>query len=282
MPELPEAEYMVRRLRLDAPGVTIDRVRVLRPGMTRPQPPRRLAKLAAQQPVTGYGRRAKSVLIELGNAHTIRVQLGMTGHIYHVPNSRDLPQYTRIAFHLHDGSALAFEDSRTFGNITIHPAKDLPTVFAALGPEPLDAAFTPAVLAEVLKSSNAPIKPLLLDQGRVVGLGNIWAAEALWKSRIHPAAAPRDLTPKQIKALHSAIVSVLAKAVENTFKATGKGSDFPEADLLAVAVYQRDGQPCRRCKQAIVRVTQAGRSTFFCPVCQAHRPPQSPRRIRQL
>ena len=268
MPELPEAEYMVRRLRLDAGETTIARVRVLRPGMTRPQPQQRLVKLAGKQAITGYGRRAKSVLIELANGHTVRVQLGMTGHIYHVPNARDLPKYTRIAFDLHDGSALAFEDSRTFGNITIYATRDLPTVFADLGPEPLDASFTPAVLAAALAGTRAPIKPLLLDQSRVVGLGNIWAAEALWKSRIHPFTATSALTPKQIRALHGAMVSVLSKAVANTFKATESGADFPEADLLAVAVYQRDGQPCRRCRQAIARVTQAGRSTFFCPGCQ--------------
>ena len=269
MPELPEAEYMMRRLRLDAGVTTIARVRVLRPGMTRPQPQQRLVKVAAKQLITGYGRRAKSVLIELANGHTVRVQLGMTGHIYHVPNARDLPRYTRIAFDLQDGSALAFEDSRTFGNITIHATRDLPTVFADLGCEPLDASFTPAVLAEALAGTRAPIKPLLLDQSRVVGLGNIWAAEALWKSRIHPFTPAKSLTAKQIKALHRAIVDVLTTAVANTLKATQTGSDFPEADLLAVAVYQRDGQPCRRCKQAIVRVTQAGRSTFFCPSCQA-------------
>ena len=142
-------------------------------------------------------------------------------------------------------------------------------VFADLGPEPLDASFTPAVLAAALAGTRAPIKPLLLDQSRVVGLGNIWAAEALWKSRIHPFAVTSALTPKQIRALHGAIVTVLTKAVKNTFQATEAGADFPEADLLAVAVYQRDGQPCRRCKQAIVRVTQAGRSTFFCPGCQS-------------
>ena len=269
MPELPEAEYMVRRLRLDAGETTITRVRVLRPGMTGAQPRQRLVKLAGKQVITGYGRRAKSVLIELANGHTVRVQLGMTGHIYHVANARDLPKYTRIAFDLHDGSALAFEDSRTFGNVTIHATRDLPMVFADLGPEPLDASFTPAVLAAALAGTRAPIKPLLLDQSRVVGLGNIWAAEALWKSRIHPFAVTSALTPKQIRALHGAIVSVLTKAVKNTFQATEAGADFPEADLLAVAVYQRDGQPCRRCKQAIVRVTQAGRSTFFCPSCQS-------------
>ena len=268
MPELPEAEYMVRRLRLDAGETTIARVRVLRPGMTGAQPHQRLMKVAGKQAITGYGRRAKSVLIELANGHTVRVQLGMTGHIYHVANARDLPKYTRIAFDLHDGSALAFEDSRTFGNITIHATQDLPTVFADLGPEPLDASFTPAVLAAALAGTRAPIKPLLLDQSRVVGLGNIWAAEALWKSRVHPFTRTCDLSPKQLRSLHGAIVSVLTRAVKNTFVATQTGADFPEADLLAVAVYQRDGQPCRRCKEAIVRVTQAGRSTFFCPGCQ--------------
>ncbi len=265
---MPEAEYMVRRLRQSGGG-TIAKVKILRPGMVGEQPPRLLPKLASYQPIVGFGRRAKSVLIELGNGHTIRIRLGMSGHIYHVTDAKALPKYTRIAFLLEQGGALAFEDARTFGDVTIHPNATLPEVFADLGPEPLDPSFTPAVLAELLAGTRAPIKPLLLDQSRVVGLGNIWAAEALWKSRIHPFAPANGLDRKQIKALHGAIVGVLTTAVANTFTATETGADFPEADLLAVAVYQRDGQPCRRCKQAIVRVTQAGRSTFFCPTCQA-------------
>lgn len=268
MPELPEAEYMVRRLRESAGG-TIAKVKVLRPGMTGGQAPRLLPKLASKQKIVGFARRAKSVLIELANAHTIRIRLGMSGHVYPVPDAQVLPKYTRIAFLLEQGGALAFEDARTFGDVTIHPNATLPDVFADLGVEPLDESFTPAVLARVLASSRAPIKPVLLDQGRVVGLGNIWAAEALWKSRIHPFAPANGLNPKQLKALHGAIVSVLTTAVANTFRATEAASDFPEADLLAVAVYQRDGQPCHRCRQKIVRVAQAGRSTFFCPTCQA-------------
>ncbi len=268
MPELPEAEYMVRRLR-ETGGGTIAKVEILRPGMTGGQPARTLAKLAARQPIVGFGRRAKSVLIELGNGHTIRIRLGMSGHVYHVRDTGILPRFTRIAFLLEQGGALAFEDARTFGDVTIHANERLPEVFADLGQEPLEAAFTAASLTEALRGTRAPIKPLLLDQRRVVGLGNIWAAEALWQSRIHPATPTRDLTAKQLKALHRAIVDVLTKAVENTFKATQTGADFPEADLLAVAVYQRDGQPCRRCKRPVERVIQAGRSTFFCPKCQA-------------
>ena len=268
MPELPEAEYMVRRLR-ESGGGTIVRVKMLRPGMTGGQPARLLSKLAANQPIVGYTRRAKSVLIELANQHTIRIRLGMSGHVYQVIDANQLPQYTRVALVLQQGGALAFEDARTFGDITIHPNASLPHVFAHLGHEPLDPAFTPSVLGKALHGTRAPIKPVLLDQSRVVGLGNIWAAEALWHSRIHPTLPARELTAKQLKALHRAIVSVLSQAVENTFLATESGADFPEADLLAVAVYQRDGQPCRRCRQPIERFVQAGRSTFFCPVCQA-------------
>jgi len=268
MPELPEAEYMVRRLR-ELPAGVIRKVEILRPGMTGDQPAKMLPRLAAKQPIVGFGRRAKSVLIQLANQHTIRIRLGMSGHVYHVADARNLPKYTRIAFLLEQGGAFAFEDARTFGDVTIHPNASLPEVFADLGPEPFDPAFTPAVLAELLKASRAPIKPLLLDQSRVVGLGNIWAAEALWHARIHPSTPARDLSGKQLKALHRAIVSVLAKAVENAFRATETGADFPEADLLAVAVYQRDGQPCRKCRGAIERFVQAGRSTFFCPGCQA-------------
>jgi formamidopyrimidine-DNA glycosylase len=267
MPELPEAEYMVRRLRETVSG-TVVKVRILRAGMTGGQSPRRLAKLATGQAITGFGRRAKSVLIELANRHTIRIRLGMSGHVYHVANAKKLPKHTRVAFVLDDGSAIAFEDARTFGDVTIHSETDLPAAFAGLGCEPLDPEFTPQRLAEALRGTRAPIKPLLLDQARVVGLGNIWAAEALWKARISPWTPASALTGQQVRALRAAIVQVLTKAIARTFTSTEKGGDFPEADLLAVAVYGRNGQPCRRCRQPVQRVTQAGRGTFFCPICQ--------------
>lgn len=267
MPELPEAEYMVRRLREEVSG-TIVKVRILRPGMTGGQPPRLLTKLATNQKIAGFGRRAKSVLIELANQHTIRIRLGMSGHVYRVANAKKLPKHTRIAFILQDGSAIAFEDMRTFGDVTIYPNAELPEAFKDLGHEPLATTFTAKVLTEALQGTKAPIKPLLLDQGRVVGLGNIWAAEALWKARINPWTPANELTKTQINALQRGIVHVLTKAVERTFTSTKVGEDFPEADLLAVAVYGRNGQPCRTCKTPIKKLAQAGRSTFFCSNCQ--------------
>lgn len=267
MPELPEAEYMVRRLQLDASGVTIERVRVLRQSATGSQRPSRLKRLATGQRIRAFGRRAKSVLLHLENAHTVRVQLGMTGHIYRVAG--DEPPHTRVAFDLAEGGTIAFDDPRTFGKVTIHADADLPTVFGDLGHEPLDSAFSVKHLIESLSQSRAPIKPLLLDQSRVVGLGNIWAAEALWRSRVDPFQPASSLSPAQWRKLHQAIVAVLTKAVDDTFKVTSHSAEFPEADLLSAAVYGRSGQPCRRCKGAIAKVTQAGRSTFYCPVCQA-------------
>jgi formamidopyrimidine-DNA glycosylase len=182
MPELPEAEYMVRRLRECAPAARITRVRILRESAAEGALARHARGL-----ITGYGRRAKNVLIHLDTGYTIRIQLGMTGHVYWTPNHRRLPRFTRIAFIVETGAALVFEDARVFGAATAHPTARLPEILADYGPEPLDPTFRWSDLQSAAHGLRQPVKPFLMDQRRVAGLGNIWAAEALFAARIHPA-----------------------------------------------------------------------------------------------
>jgi len=263
VPELPEAEYMVRRLVEYAPAVSIRRVRELRPGVADARVVR-----YARGAVAAYGRRAKNVLLHLANGWTVRVQLGMTGHFYWVPRHQEPPRFTRVMFELAGGAGLAFEDSRVFGGIEVHKTSTLDSVFAAYGPEPLDAAYTWRDLAAKAGTRRAPIKPLLLDQGIVAGLGNIWVAEALFRARVHPARAASTLSDAEWRRLHAAIRHVLERAIENTLRVTKAPDEFPSADLLSAAVYGREGEPCRRCRASVSRVVQAGRSTFFCAACQ--------------
>lgn len=253
---------MVRRLAEFAPAAQIERVRILRPGVAEPVLTRR-----GRGVVSGYSRRAKNVLIHLAHGWTVRIQLGMTGHVYWIPSVRELPSHTRVVFVLANG-AIAFQDPRVFGSVEIHPTAALPQVFADYGPEPLDEAFTWRQLAERAAGRSGEIKPFLLDQSRVVGLGNIWAAEALFLAGILPWRRVNTVRDAEWRRLHKAIRRVLSQAIARTFRVTNGPEEFPEADLLAAAVYGREGEPCRKCKAPILRRTQAARSTFFCGECQ--------------
>ncbi len=259
---------MVRRLVECATGVRIREATVLRASLIAPQSPDDLAETVRGRKVVGYARRAKNVLLHLDRGWTLRVQLGMTGHFYWVPDARVLPRFTRVWFGLSNRAALVFEDARTFGNVHLHRTEELAAVFADYGPEPLDEGFTWQQLKGSGARAKGPIKPFLLDQSKVVGLGNIWAAESLYAARIAPGRAIPEMDDAAWKALHRAIRKTLSAAIENTFRVTRSGEEFPEADLLACAVYGRLGEACRRCKGPIERFVQAGRSTFHCPACQ--------------
>ena len=263
MPELPEAEYMVRRLAEFAPQVAIRRVRILRDSSAEPNVARH-----GRGRVASYARRAKNVLLHLDTGWTLRIQLGMTGHVYWIADARHASRFTRVLLELEGGEAIAFEDARVFGSMEAHRTATLPEVFVNYGPEPLDATFRWQALAASLANRRSPIKPLLLDQSLVAGLGNIWAAEALFQAHIHPARPAASLDTSECRRLHAAIRRVLTRAIANTLRVTSRPEEFPEADLLSAAVYGRAGQRCRRCPTAIMRTVQAGRSTFFCPRCQ--------------
>jgi len=259
---------MVRRLVECAPEARIREATVLRASLIAPQSPDELAETVRGRRVVSYARRAKNVLLHLDKGWTLRVQLGMTGHFYWIADARVLPRFTRVWFALGNGAALVFEDSRTFGNLHVHRTEELAEVFAAYGPEPLEDGFSWQQLKASGARAKGPIKPFLLDQSKVVGLGNIWAAESLFAAGIAPGRAIPELDDAAWKALHRAIRKTLTAAIENAFRVTGSAEDFPEADLLACAVYGRPGAPCRRCKGPIERFVQAGRSTFHCPQCQ--------------
>ncbi len=264
MPELPEAEYMVRRLQV-APGPGVEVARAVTPTIPAP-----LTRQLRGVRIAGYARRAKNVLLHFENGWTLRVQLGMTGHIYAWADRRQLPRFTRAHLELSAGGVIVFEDARKFGSLSLLRSEDLPSAFANYGPEPLDASWTWQQLRDSAAKARGPVKPFLLDQSRVVGLGNIWAAEALWEARLSPFRLLPTLRDSEWKRLHAAIRKVLAQAIAGTFEVTQNAEEFPDADLLTCRVYGRAEQPCRRCRGAaqVQRETQAGRSTFFCARCQ--------------
>ena len=177
-----------------------------------------------------------------------------------------LPRFARAVLDFDDGSSLVFVDSRALGTIDVHPADA--ELDLGLGPDAADPEWTAEQLEAALAPRRGPIKPALLDQRLVAGLGNIYAAESLWRARISPFAPCRTLGRPQITKLRKAIAAVLLRAT---------GSRYTDDDTVTLDVYDREGLPCRRCRTPVERVVQAGRSTYYCPQCQAANPPKPAR-----
>jgi formamidopyrimidine-DNA glycosylase len=181
----------------------------------------------------------------------------MTGD-WHVDRTDDaLPRFARAVIEFDDGSRVVLEDPRALSTLEVHAANAPPEL--GLGPEPDDPSLTAASLHAAFSKRRGPIKPTLLDQSVIAGLGNIYAAESLWHARISPAVRASSLSPAQTKTLLAAVRRVIDKAT---------GARYTDSSVSRLAVYDRAGKPCRRCKAPIERIVQAGRSTYFCPVCQ--------------
>ena len=271
MPELPEVEYVARQLRSELVGHRIARVEVYWPRIVAAMAPDELAARVVGRMVTSIGRRGKYLLIALEGGETLIIHRRMSGNLTLAPPDAAVP-YVRAAFELDDGRRLLYSDPRKFGRLTVATDANLPRVFAALGPEPLDdEAFTVDVLAVRLASTKRPIKAALLDQGIVAGLGNIYADEALFRARIHPLRPAVSLSADEVAALREAIQSVLLVGIAHGGTTFGRHRDvYNEAgtNLEHVEAYRKTGQPCPRCGTPIERIVVAQRGTHYCPRCQ--------------
>lgn len=256
MPELPEVESAVRRLRDAIINKRIVRVDVLHPALRRRLSPARLRSVRGMR-VTHVERRGKHQLIWLDDGRTLHAHFRMTGDWLIDRATDPLPRFARAAITLDDGVRAVLNDPRALSTLDLHAANAAPDL--GLGPEPDDPALTPDSLLEVLSRKRAPIKPVLLDQRVIAGLGNIYAAESLWHARISPSTRASSLTRAQVKRLLTAIRRVIARAT---------GARYTDPSVSRLAVYDRAGKPCRRCGTPIERIVQAGRSTYFCPGCQ--------------
>ena len=267
MPELPEVETTVRGLERVLKGRRIARVEARRANLRRALPVDLGRRLTGAR-VTDLRRRAKYGLIDTDRGDTLVFHLGMSGRWRIDPS--DVEKHDHLLLDTDDGHRLALNDPRRFGSIDLMPTGELaewPT-FKALGPEPLD--LTAEELARRLAGRSAPIKLLLLDQGIVAGLGNIYVCEALFRSRIHPKRPGGSISLSRLRRLVPAVHDVLAEAI-----AAGGSTlrDFasPNGELgyfsKNFSVYDREGAPCA-CGGTVRRFVQGGRSTFYCPRCQ--------------
>ena len=257
MPELPEVEAALEVLRTRARGRTIRRMRVLHPALRRRLKPAQLRALIGAR-IARVERRGKHQLLHLDNGRVLHAHFRMNGDWMMASADAPLPRFARAVIEFDDDSSLVFVDSRALGTIDLHPAGA--ELDLGLGPDAADPEWTAAQLADALAPRRGPIKPALLDQRLVAGLGNIYAAESLWRARIDPRAPCNTLTRAKVTALRKAIAAVLVRAT---------GSRYTDDDTVTLDVYDREGLPCRRCRTPIERIVQAGRSTYFCPKCQS-------------
>jgi formamidopyrimidine-DNA glycosylase len=267
MPELPEVETTVRGLEHVLRGRRITRVEARRADLRRSFP-KDLGQRLTGARVTGLGRRAKYGLIHTDRNDTMVFHLGMSGS-WRINHSK-LETHDHLLLETDDGTRLSLNDPRRFGSVDLVPTGELADwpPFKALGPEPLD--ISAEELKRRLTRRTAAIKPLLLDQRIVAGLGNIYVCEALYRAAIHPTRAGGSLSLARLRRLVPAIHDVLAEAI-----AAGGSTlrDFasPDGELgyfsKSFAVYDREGQPCG-CGGTVKRIVQGGRSTFYCPRCQ--------------
>lgn len=267
MPELPEVETTVRGLEHVLKGRRITRVEVRRADLRRSFP-EDLGRRLTGATVTGLGRRAKYGLIHTDRDDTMIFHLGMSGS-WRI-NHTKLEKHDHLLLETDEGNRLALNDPRRFGSVDLVPTAKLQEwpAFAALGPEPLDV--TAAELKARLAGRTAAIKLLLLDQGIIAGLGNIYVCEALFRAGIHPKRAGGSISLERLRRLVPAIHDVLAEAIA-AGGSTLKDFAAPDGELgyfyKSFSVYDREGQRCS-CGGKIRRIVQGGRSTFFCPACQ--------------
>ena len=270
MPELPEVEYIARQLRAELMGIRITQAFVYWPGSISDSGPDAFEAAVAGKRITDIDRRGKYLLVGLEQDQVLIIHRGMSGNLLLAEDpSRAL--YVRVAFRLDDGRYLLYSDPRKFGRLRLLARDQLAARFAELGPEPLDEAFSARSLQRKLAGSKRIIKTALLDQRIVAGLGNIYADEALFAARIHPARIAGELSPDEINALAASIPAVLQTGIDHGGTTFGRHRDVHDqagTNLEHVKVYRRTNQPCLRCGTPIERLVLGQRSTHFCPACQ--------------
>jgi len=280
MPELPEVETVARDLRPRLVGAEIVGVRSSWARTLRNVDAEAFAAAVTGRTIEAVGRRAKLLVVELSGGLGLTIHLKMTGQLFVVDSGVPDDPYVRLVLELAGGRELRFRDIRKFGKVGLYE-RDPRTgdllierggagVFAATGPEPLDEAFKLRDFRRRLRARRGRLKPLLLDQSFLAGIGNIYADEALWAARLHPLRPAKSLRPIDEMRLYAAIRQVLSEAVER------RGSSIddytaPDGDGAMqerLQVYQRTGEPCPRCGRPIRRIVVGGRSTHFCSWCQ--------------
>jgi formamidopyrimidine-DNA glycosylase len=265
MPELPEVETIVRKLRPELVGKSILRADLLWPRTLAKPTPAKFQKQVKRQSIQAVSRRAKYFVMELSD-FTLFIHLRMSGDLYIKEENAAQEKHDRLILMLDPGgSKLVFNDTRKFGRAWL--VRDQEEVVSGLGPEPLSEEFTAQGLFDGLQSRHRQLKPLLLDQSFLAGMGNIYTDEALHMARLHPLASSDAVSREQAQVLWEVIRSVLQEGIRRNGASIDwvyRGGEFQNY----FRVYDRKGQPCPVCGTAIERLVVGQRGTHVCPNCQ--------------
>lgn len=274
MPELPEVQTIVDDLNAAGlNGIAITGARVFWPRTISELTPAAFCRKIKNQKTVRIWRRGKFIVFDLTGPSHLLIHLRMTGRLLLTATGRRRSKHEHVILTFDDQRQLRFHDTRKFGRFYLVP--DAESVLNRLGPEPLAPDFNVRALTKRLQASGRCIKPLLLDQSFLAGLGNIYADEALWEARIHPLRTASSLSGKETRVLHRAIVNVLKNGLKNLGTTLGSG----KANFYSIAsntgrnrdrlmVFRRTGLPCPRCADPIERMVVGQRGTHVCPNCQ--------------
>ncbi|MEZ5357958.1 MAG: bifunctional DNA-formamidopyrimidine glycosylase/DNA-(apurinic or apyrimidinic site) lyase [Candidatus Zixiibacteriota bacterium] len=274
MPELPEVETVVRGLKDCIAGETIADA-IIKPTARVVPEPKTFIRTIKDAAFKTFARRGKNILLGLSNGHTLWVHLKMTGHFYYLPESDPTDKHDHVIFKLKNNNhTLRFNDYRRFGYLKLVPTADLwfQKGLADLGPEPLE--ITPDEFITLCKRRGRQIKPALMDQTFIAGIGNIYADESLYLSRIHPTRLTDSLSHAKLTELLGHIqyllkrsISLMGTSVDTFAGVNGQPGEFQ----TYLKVYNREAEPCERCGKPIKRIKLGSRSAHFCPHCQRRR-----------
>ena len=275
MPELPEVEHVVRALRSRIVGRQFIGTEVRLPKLIAPLSPSLFNRKLKGATITGVSRRGKFILIELDNDRVLAVHLRMTGKFLYLSVDDELPKHAHAIFYFDNERRLVFRDQRQFGVMKLVARSQLARTkgIMELAPEPFSDDFSVEYLKDSFARSRRSLKTFLLDQTKVLGLGNIYAAEALFRAGVNPFKPAFELSSRRIPRLHQAIRDVLRAAIAGSSTSRIKlenpnGFSYGEAFGKVWQVYEREGESCFKCGSRIRRVTHGGRSTYWCPRCQ--------------
>ncbi|HKR55630.1 MAG TPA: bifunctional DNA-formamidopyrimidine glycosylase/DNA-(apurinic or apyrimidinic site) lyase [Gemmatimonadales bacterium] len=274
MPELPEVETIVRDLRPRMVGKRITAATLSKTDVLRKVSKPALLRFLRGSRITAITRRAKHAVFHFAGGRRMVIRLGMTGAlvVYNRLLTPEEAKYSVLVLELTSRSRFVYRDIRRFGAIYLLDQAAWTKYDARLGPEPLDPGFTPEVLGAQLAGSRAAVKKVIMDQAKVVGVGNIYANEALFTARIDPSRPASSLDAREVRALHRAIVAILERAIKaegTTFRDYRTGTGQPGSYQLRLNVYGRGGEPCRRCGHRLVTTHSIdARATTMCPWCQ--------------
>ena len=274
MPELPEVQTVVNDLKAAGlVGKTVSGAQVFWARTVDALTPDEFSQRIAGQIFQDFWRRGKFIVADFSSGDHLLVHLRMSGRLQLCQPDEEREKHEHVILSLNDGRQLRFHDTRKFGRMYL--VKDLNTVVGHLGAEPLEKKFTTKLLKQNLHSHQRMLKPLLLDQTFIAGLGNIYVDEALWEARLHPQRLSSSVSDAEAKALYKAIRHVLRRGLQNmgTTLGTGKANFYSVGRRQGrnrdeLNVFRRTDLPCPRCDTIIERLIVGQRSTHICPTCQ--------------